>query len=291
MAILTANNKFEKTDAILNTFEDQDNNSDDDEISHNVDELDIIREESLIDSVKITLTQFLASNSKSVYYINVLSGLMNTSLAWNSDQIEANLSLFYCQFLINKKILLLWEALLTRKNELAETDFEELDDINQLAGAASSLSAILKLEFEKDFESGFLSTQFYQFQIGDNFQAVTICNIIHTILLLNKLQHLIVEQVFQTIIDSKGKQCINKDSQMLLYVRGEGGVGKSRVIKIIKIRFSLLYQKPELVITALTGAAATNIGGATIHAALDINDYGLLILVNLYQNYGRIDQH
>lgn len=96
LAILIANNKFEKTDAILNTFEDQDNNSDDDEISHNVDELDIIREESLINSVKITLTQFLASNSKSVYYINVFSGLMNTSLAWNSDQIEANFSLFYC---------------------------------------------------------------------------------------------------------------------------------------------------------------------------------------------------
>lgn len=55
-----------------------------------------------------------------------------------------------------------------RKNEPAETDFEELDDINQLAGAASSLSAILKLEFEKDSKSEFLSTQSYQFQIGDN---------------------------------------------------------------------------------------------------------------------------
>lgn len=178
-----------------------------------------------------------------------------------------------------------------RKNEPAETDFEELDDINQLAGAASSLSAILKLEFKKDSEPGFLSTQFYQFQIVDNSQAVIICNIIHTILSLNKLQHLVVEQVFQTIIDSKGKQCINRDSQMLLYVRGEGDVGKSRVIKTIKIRFSLLCRRPELVITALTGAAATNIGGATIYAALDINDCGLLILVNLYQDYGRIDQH
>lgn len=78
---------------------------------------------------------------------------------------------------------------------------------------------------------------------------------------------------------------------MLLYVRGERDVGKSRVIKTIKIRFLLLCRRPEFVIIALTEAAATNIGGATIHAALDINNCGLLILVNLYQDYDRIDQH
>lgn len=57
---------------------------------------------------------------------------------------------------------------------------------------------------------------------------------------------------------------------MLLYVRGEGGVEKKRVVKVIKLKFALLDRQEELIITAPTGAAVSNIGGSTVHAAMSI---------------------
>lgn len=38
---------------------------------------------------------------------------------------------------------------------------------------------------------------------------------------------------------------------MLIYIRGERGVGKNKVVKIIKIEFTLLGRKKELVILLL----------------------------------------
>lgn len=64
--------------------------------------------------------------------------------------------------------------------------------------------------------------------------------------------------------------CHSRDDQLLLYIRGEGGVGKSRVVMAIEIGFSLLSRKDQLVLAAPTGAAANNIGGSTIHTCLGI---------------------
>lgn len=61
---------------------------------------------------------------------------------------------------------------------------------------------------------------------------------------------------------------------MLLYIRDEGRVGKSCVVKAIELGFSLLKRRQKLMIAAPTGAAASNIGGNTIHAALSIKTPG-----------------
>ena len=58
----------------------------------------------------------------------------------------------------------------------------------------------------------------------------------------------------------------------MLYVKGERGVGKSRIIKAIQLGFSFLKRRKELLIAALIGTAAANIGSATIHGALSIDD-------------------
>ncbi len=71
---------------------------------------------------------------------------------------------------------------------------------------------------------------------------------------------------------TKGNECYHRSEQLLLYVRGEGGVGKSRVVKAIHLGFSFLKRRKELLIAAPTGAAIANIGGATIHGALSIQD-------------------
>ncbi len=73
-------------------------------------------------------------------------------------------------------------------------------------------------------------------------------------------------------IYNERNQCHLRSDQLLLYVRGEGGVRKSKIVKAIHLRFSFLKRRKELLIAAPTRAAAANIGGATIHGALSIDD-------------------
>lgn len=111
--------------------------------------------------------------------------------------------------------------------------------------------------------------------LPENSDCRAVADRIHAILPLNYLQRLIVEQVLDHVIKSKGKPpCTNSSDQMLLYVRGEGGTGKTRVVKAIELGFSLLDRREELIITAPTEAAASNIGGSTVHAAMSIETPG-----------------
>ena len=63
----------------------------------------------------------------------------------------------------------------------------------------------------------------------------------------------------------------SKRDQMLLYVGGEGGVGKSQIIKAIVTGMDLILRKDEIILMAPTGAAADNIGGNTYHTSLGIS--------------------
>ncbi|KAJ5117596.1 hypothetical protein N7448_011228 [Penicillium atrosanguineum] len=59
--------------------------------------------------------------------------------------------------------------------------------------------------------------------------------------------------------------------QTLLYVGGEGGVGKSQIIKAIVAAMDLIHRKDEIILMAPTGAAADVIGGSTYHTSLGIS--------------------
>lgn len=56
--------------------------------------------------------------------------------------------------------------------------------------------------------------------------------------------------------------------QLLLYVGGVGGTGKSHVIKCIVMLFKRLNRLKELSLGAPTGTAATSIGGQTLHSLI-----------------------
>lgn len=56
----------------------------------------------------------------------------------------------------------------------------------------------------------------------------------------------------------------------MLYIRREGGVRKSQVIHAIKLGCNLLLQDSDLVIIALTGTTADNIGDSTIYTSFAI---------------------
>lgn len=55
-------------------------------------------------------------------------------------------------------------------------------------------------------------------------------------------------------------------------MRGERGVGKSRIIKTIYLGFRFLKKQKELLIAAPTEALIANIGSATIYGALNIDN-------------------
>jgi hypothetical protein len=62
-----------------------------------------------------------------------------------------------------------------------------------------------------------------------------------------------------------------KRQQTLLYIGGEGGVGKSQIIKAIVVGMDLISREHEVIVMAPTGAAADNFGGNTYRTSLGIS--------------------
>ena len=56
--------------------------------------------------------------------------------------------------------------------------------------------------------------------------------------------------------------------QFLLYLGGVGGVGKTYLIKAFLFGLSIMERQEDVLLTALTGVTAANIGGSTYHSAL-----------------------
>jgi AAA domain len=79
--------------------------------------------------------------------------------------------------------------------------------------------------------------------------------------------------------------------QLRLAIIGEGGTGKSRVIDALRSWFSKLGRSDELVVTAMTGAAASNINGSTLHSAAGIRPKAKIAIttptLNLVQDWSK----
>lgn len=65
-----------------------------------------------------------------------------------------------------------------------------------------------------------------------------------------------------------------KPVQLLMYLAGPGGTGKSRVINALRDYFESRKESRRFRVAAYTGVAARNIGGATLHALLQLNESG-----------------
>lgn len=107
-------------------------------------------------------------------------------------------------------------------------------------------------------------------QLGLHPDSTKLCNAIDRVLLMNEMQRLIVEKVFHSLSKIPNFNCDRIEDQLLLYICGEGGVRKSRIVHAIELGCALLLRDSDLVITAPMGAAADNIGGSTIHTSLAI---------------------
>jgi ATP-dependent exoDNAse (exonuclease V) alpha subunit len=56
----------------------------------------------------------------------------------------------------------------------------------------------------------------------------------------------------------------------LLFVTGEGGTDKSRIIEAVRLGMKLLERDQEVLVIAPTGNAAKHVQGSTIHTGLDV---------------------
>lgn len=100
--------------------------------------------------------------------------------------------------------------------------------------------------------------------------TIILCNTIHIIFPINKTQWLIVKGVLHCVILTTMSNYVQKESQLLSYIWGEGVVGKSRVVNAIELGFSLLSYRADLILVVPTRAAASNIERSTIHTWLGI---------------------
>ena len=64
---------------------------------------------------------------------------------------------------------------------------------------------------------------------------------------------------------------LERPEQLLLYIAGPGGTGKSRVLDAVREFFHVQQQDTRLRITAYTGVAANNVRGMTLHSALSLS--------------------
>ena len=77
-------------------------------------------------------------------------------------------------------------------------------------------------------------------RVGQNPSPLHISDLIAEALLLNAKQKRTVSMVFYHMLRHQGKLAVEKDDQFLLYVGGEGGTGKSRVIEAVRLGMKLL---------------------------------------------------
>lgn len=81
-----------------------------------------------------------------------------------------------------------------------------------------------------------------------NVNCKSVADYINAILLLNTLQYLVLEEVYNYVIKNKRKLYITKKDQLLLYVRRKKGIKKIHIIHALEIEFSLLNRRNELML-------------------------------------------
>lgn len=85
---------------------------------------------------------------------------------------------------------------------------------------------------------------------------------------LNKKQTLVIRALLDRILFPVLINTIN--DQLLLYIGGVRGVGKTYLIKAFLFGLAILGKQEDVLLTASTGAAAANISGSTYYSALVI---------------------
>lgn len=153
-----------------------------------------------------------------------------------------------------------WEAILKSGSSSAgqesaifdveSTDAFELDDFN-VYNESSILEPILS---DGNVTPTLIDRRL---QVGPSPTGTSLTTLVAEHIPLNTKQRLVVQRILSQALSWKDHPYDPlKRQQTLLYVGGEGGVGKSQIIKAIVEGMNLINRKHEVILMAPTGAAA-----------------------------------
>jgi len=176
---------------------------------------------------------------------------------------------------IGPDTLKLWSDLLKSTNassvgDNVEGDANDGDDFNFGADEDSAYFTPLQpiLSFASSFPAPSVAdlTQ----RMNPNPSASHITDLISEIVPLNSKQRRVVSMIMYRALKYRRDIDVGREDQFLVFVTGEGGTGKTRIIEAVKLGMALLQRGNEVIVTAPTGNAASNIHGSTIHTSLDV---------------------
>jgi hypothetical protein len=143
----------------------------------------------------------------------------------------------------------------------AGEDFADIADVEPSHVTNTGLRPTLESDLENVQNSSVV--------LGDNPSASAVLDAVANEFPLNRKQRLVAKRIIQGALTWKDYPYDSaKRDQLLMYIAGEGGTGKSQIIKAIVAGLRILKRDHEIILLAPTGAAADNIGGNTIHTAL-----------------------
>jgi hypothetical protein len=109
-------------------------------------------------------------------------------------------------------------------------------------------------------------------RVGQNPTGASLTLLVRETVPLNEKQHIVVEKVLSDVLVCADYPYDHSQrNQTLLYIGGEGGVGKSQIVKAIAAGMDLIRRRDQVILMAPTGAAADVIGGSTYHTSLGIS--------------------
>jgi len=112
----------------------------------------------------------------------------------------------------------------------------------------------------------------YRSQLGENPSGASLADLVCKIVPLNKKQRLVVEQVLSEALTwASPSYDLSSRPQRFVYVGGEGGTGKSYIVRASVIGMEMINRKEEVILMAPTGSAADKISGNTCHTSLGLS--------------------
>jgi Helitron helicase-like domain at N-terminus/PIF1-like helicase len=176
--------------------------------------------------------------------------------------------------LVTDNVMRQWEAQLAAFSS-SDTDDDPVDTYMDFMGSASTdanddgLQPILQsLLSESELEN---LDDFYDLLL-ENPSASAVIDLVSRQYPLNRKQRLVAERVISEALAWKDNAFdASKRAQSLVYIGGEGGTGKSQIVRAVVAAMILLGRLEEIILMAPTGAAADNIDGNTYHTSLGIS--------------------
>ncbi|CAI7655051.1 unnamed protein product [Penicillium glandicola] len=111
-----------------------------------------------------------------------------------------------------------------------------------------------------------------RFQLGENHTATSLASVVAQDIPLNNKQQSVMKKILaEALAWANHPYDASRRNQLLLCITGEGGTGKSQILKAIVAAMHLLGRRDEIMLMAPTGAAADMIGGNTYHTSLGIS--------------------